>query len=40
MFHLIGALSQYGKLGMVCIGDSIEKAKHIYRQTVDVLNKL
>jgi hypothetical protein len=40
MFHLIGALSQYGKLGMVCIGDSIEKTKHIYRQTVDVLNKL
>jgi hypothetical protein len=40
MFHLIGALSQYGKLGMVCIGDSIEKTKHIYRQTVDVLNRL
>jgi hypothetical protein len=40
MFHLIGALSQYGKLGMVCIGDSVEKTKHIYRQTVDVLNKL
>ncbi|MCU0380172.1 MAG: peptide ligase PGM1-related protein [Chitinophagaceae bacterium] len=40
MFHLIGALSQYGKLGVVCIGDSPEKTKHIYRQTVDVLNRL
>jgi len=40
MFHLIGALSQFGKLGLVCIGDNIEKAKNIYRHTVDVLNKL
>jgi len=40
MFHLIGALSQFGKLGLVCIGDNVEKTKNIYRNTVDVLNKL
>ncbi len=39
MFHMIGALSEYGKLGMVCIGHSIEDAKSFYYKTVDVLNK-
>jgi len=37
MFHLIGALSQYGKLGVVCIGSSPERAKYFYDQTVEVL---
>ena len=37
MFHLIGALSQYGKLGVVCIGSSPERAKKFYKKTVDVL---
>jgi hypothetical protein len=41
VFHLIGALSQHGKLGLVCIGDSPEKAVHYYHQTVDLLeNKI
>lgn len=39
IFHLISALSQYGKLGMVCIGSSPEKAEYYYRKTVDVLNR-
>jgi hypothetical protein len=39
MFHLIGALSQYGKLGVVCIGRSIEEAKRYYNQIIEVLNK-
>jgi hypothetical protein len=39
MFHLIGALSQFGKLGIVCIGDSPEKAKAFYDRTVEVLEK-
>jgi hypothetical protein len=26
LFHLIGALSQFGKLGVVCIGSSPERA--------------
>jgi len=39
VFHLIGALSQYGKLGTVCIGDSHESAKKFYRDTVAVLDR-
>ena len=38
MFHLIGALSQYGKLGIVCIGSSPERARFFYNETVKVLN--
>src|SRR5918994_7613771 len=39
IFHLIGALSQYGKLGTVCIGDSHENALMFYRDTVAVLDR-
>jgi PGM1 C-terminal domain len=39
VFHLIGALSQYGKLGTVCIGDSHESAQKFYRDTVTVLDR-
>lgn len=38
MFHMIGALSQYGKLGMVCIGQTQEEAKAYYDKTIEVLN--
>lgn len=38
MFHLLGALSEYGKLGMVCIGATPERARELYRQTVAVLD--
>jgi hypothetical protein len=38
-FHLIGALSEYGKLGTVCIGDSPASADNIYRDTVAVLDR-
>jgi hypothetical protein len=37
MFHLIGALSQFGKIGVVCIGSSAEKAKEYYEKAVEVL---
>jgi len=37
MFHLIGALSQHGKLGLVCIGDSPEKATAFYKRAVNIL---
>ena len=40
VFHLISTLSQYGKLGMVCIGNSPARAGEIYEKTVDVLNRL
>jgi hypothetical protein len=38
MFHLIGALSQYGKLGVVCIGSTPERARNFYEQTCKVLD--
>ena len=39
VFHLIGALSQYGKPGVVCIGYSKEKAEGYFNRTVEVLGK-
>jgi len=39
MFHLISALSQYGKIGLVSIGKSPEAAKKYYEDVVDVLNE-
>ena len=30
LFYMIGALSQYGKLGMTCIGNSPEEAQHLF----------
>lgn len=38
MFHMIGALSQYGKMGIVCIGASPEEAVDLYKKTVAVLD--
>jgi hypothetical protein len=38
MFHLIGALSQYGKLGVVCIGKDHPTVDRIYDRTVRVLD--
>lgn len=38
MFHMIGALSQYGKMGMVCIGASQEEAYSFYTKTIAVLD--
>ncbi|MEP7230227.1 MAG: peptide ligase PGM1-related protein [Ginsengibacter sp.] len=39
MFHLVGALSQYGKLGLVCIGETPEKAKEYYDKVIYVLDR-
>lgn len=38
VFHLIGALSEFGKLGVVCVGESREEAYDFYRQTVEILD--
>ncbi|HEV8505072.1 MAG TPA: peptide ligase PGM1-related protein, partial [Chitinophagaceae bacterium] len=38
MFHLVGALSEFGKLGVVCIGSTHERAKTYYDRVVEVLN--
>ncbi len=39
VFHLVGALSEFGKLGMVCIGDNLQQAQFLYRQTRSVLDQ-
>jgi hypothetical protein len=38
-FHLIGALSEFGKLGVVCIGRTQERAASLYRRTVEILDR-
>ncbi|MGF2413278.1 peptide ligase PGM1-related protein [Ferruginibacter sp.] len=38
MFHMIGALSQFGKMGIVCIGSSPEEAISFYMKTIAVLD--
>ena len=37
MFHMIGALSQYGKMGVVCIGKTIDEARAFFAKTIEVL---
>jgi hypothetical protein len=40
VFHLIGALSEFGKLGLVCVGRTPEAAESFYARTVGILNAL
>lgn len=39
LFYMMGALSQYGKLGMTCIGNSREDADALFRRTVEALDE-
>jgi len=39
VFHLIGALSEFGKVGVVAIGDNPQQAKFLYRKTLEVLDQ-
>ncbi|MCG8456369.1 MAG: peptide ligase PGM1-related protein [Holophagales bacterium] len=39
LFHMMGALSEYGKVGLVAIGDSPEQADALFRRTVEVLDQ-
>ncbi len=38
VFHLMGALSEFGKLGAVSIGSTPERAKMFYDRTIEVLD--
>ena len=38
-FHLMGCLSEYGKLGLTCIGNTPEEAEQIYEQVVTALDR-
>lgn len=40
VFHLLGCLSEYGKLGATCIGPTIDEAKQRYEQMTTVLERL
>lgn len=39
VFHLMGALSEFGKLGLTSIGNSLEEAQEIYDRVESVLDK-
>ena len=39
VFHLMGALSEFGKLGLTSIGNSLEEAKEIYNRVEEVLDR-
>ena len=38
VFHMIGALSEFGKVGVTCVGDSPEEAEELYQRTLDTLD--
>lgn len=37
IFHLIGALSQFGKLGVVCVGSTPQRAREYYEKIIAIL---
>ena len=39
VFHLMGCLSEFGKLGLTSIGDSPQQAEDIYHKVVNVLDE-
>jgi len=39
MFHLIGALSEFGKLGVLCIAPTHDRAEELHRRTIEVLDR-
>lgn len=38
LFHMIGAMSEFGKLGVICIGNSAAEADELYARTRGVLD--
>jgi hypothetical protein len=39
LFFMIGALSQYGKVGVTCIGNSREEAESLYTRTAAIMDR-
>jgi hypothetical protein len=39
VFHMIGSLSQFGKIGVTTIGDSMAEADATYRRVVELLDR-
>jgi hypothetical protein len=40
VFHLLGCLSEYGKLGCTCVAPTLRQAEELYRQTVALLDEM
>ena len=38
VFHLVGALSEHGKIGLVCIGSTPQRAREYYDKVISVLD--
>jgi len=39
VFHLMGALSEFGKFGVTCIAEDSEQAEELYRKTMRILDQ-
>ena len=39
LFHLIGALSEFGKVGLTAIGNTPQQAEELYARTVSILDE-
>lgn len=38
MFHLMGAVSEHGKFGLLCVGSTAEKAREYYDKTILIMD--
>ena len=38
LFHMIGAVSEFGKLGVTVIGNDVEEVGRLYGRVIDVLD--
>lgn len=39
LFHLVGAMSQFGKVGVTAIGNSREEVEQVYGRTLEILDR-
>ena len=39
LFHMIGAVSQFGKFGMTAIGNNRDEAQRLFARTIEVLDR-
>ena len=39
VFHLLGALCEFGKLGVVCVAGTLDRARALYEETTAILDR-
>jgi hypothetical protein len=39
VFHMLGCLSEFGKIGLTSIGNSLAEAQQIYQQVEEILDR-